>query len=150
MDSRQREFLVIRCTECERHFGALSSLTNFTCPGCGEVGEHPIVDRAQDDADLSRRVALANVPPELRANLDKQLIGRDNFEDFENEQPPPRYLLKILSNLIDEEGIIEFEKVEAELLRLAIETPNAQELIDIAESQGLLMRHPLGEWQWLG
>ena len=150
MDSQQREFLVIRCTECERHFGSLSSLTNFTCPGCGEVGEHPIVDRAQDDADLSRRVALANVPPELRANLEKQLIGRDNFEDFENEQNPPRYLLKILSNLVDEEGIIELEKVYAELLRLTIETPNAQELIDMAESQGMLMRHPFGGWQWLG
>ena len=73
-----------------------------------------------------------------------------DFEDFENDQPPPRYLLKILSNLIDEEGIIEFEKVDAELLRLAIETPNAHELIDMAESQGLLMRHPLGGWQWLG
>ena len=150
MNSQKREFLVIRCTECERHFGALSSASNFTCPGCGEIGEHPIVDRAQDDADLSRRVALANVPPELRANLDKQLIGRDNFEDFEDEQPSPRYLLKILSNLVDEEQITELEKLDAELTRLAVETPNAQELIDMAESQGLLMRHPLGGWQWLG
>jgi hypothetical protein len=40
--------------------------------------------------------------------------------------------------------------VDAELLRLAIETPNAQELIDMAESQGLLMRHPLSGWLWLG
>ena len=150
MDSQQRKFLVIRCTKCERHFGALSSLTNFTCPGCGEVGEHPIVDRAQDDADLSHRVALANVPPELRAKLDKQLRGRDNFEDYGNEQPPPRFLLKILSNLIDEEGIIELEKVDSELIRLTIETPNAQELIDMAEAQGLLIRHSLGGWRWLG
>ena len=74
----------------------------------------------------------------------------DNFEDFEDEQPSPRYLLKILSNLVDEEQIIELEKLDAELTRLAVETPNAQELIDMAESQGLLMRRPLGGWQWLG
>ncbi len=150
MDSQQREFLVIRCTECERHFGSLSSITKFTCPSCGNVGEHPIVDRAKDDADLSQRVALANVPPELRANLEKQLSGREKFQDYDDELPSARNLLIIISNLIDEDGIITLDKLDAELSRRAIESPNAEELIDMAESQGLLMRHTHGGWLWLG
>jgi hypothetical protein len=95
-------------------------------------------------------VALANVPPELRANLEKQLSGREKFQDYDDELPSARNLLKIISNLIDEDGIITLDKLDAELSRRAIESPNAEELIDMAESQGLLMRQTHGGWLWLG
>tara|TARA_B100001750_G_C15484012_1_gene587235 strand:- start:34 stop:483 length:450 start_codon:yes stop_codon:yes gene_type:complete len=149
MDGQKREFLVIRCTNCESHFGSLSSKETH-CPNCGEFGSHPIVDRAKDDRDLSNRVALSNVPTDLRPELEKKLRIIDKYEDFDDVITPPRRLMKILTNTINEDGIIEIEKIDSELKRLVIDSPNAEELVDMAESQGLLMRHSKDSWIWLG
>ena len=76
MDSEKRDFLVIRCSKCKNHFGSLSSKESF-CPNCGEFASHPIVDRAKDSRDLSNRVAMANVPTDLREDLEKKLRNKD-------------------------------------------------------------------------
>jgi len=149
MDSEKRDFLVIRCSKCKNHFGSLSSKESF-CPNCGEFASHPIVDRAKDSLDFSNRVAMANVPTDLREDLEKKLRNEDDFEDFHEDVANPRKLMKILSNIIDEDGLIEIEKICTEFNRLGIESPKPEEFIDMAESQGLLMRHSEGCWIWLG
>lgn len=149
MDGQKSEFLVIRCSKCKNHFGSLYS-KETSCPNCGDYDSHPIVDRAKDDRDLSNRVAMANVPTHLKQDLKKILGNQDKFENYDGEKTQPRKLLKILSNIINEDGMVEIDKIYSELNRLGIESPNAEEIVDMAESQGLLMRHSDGCWIWLG
>jgi len=148
MTEEQRVFLVIRCTSCERHFGSLRNDKTFTCPGCGNSGEHPIVGRAKDSGDLKQRVSLANVPPELRDEM-KRKIKTDDYQDYQEDSASAPALLKLLSNLVDENGKLNIIDVQNELNRRGIVLPDAQELIDMAESQGLLMRDTSTEWEWL-
>ncbi|MBT4060164.1 MAG: hypothetical protein HOE69_07670 [Euryarchaeota archaeon] len=149
MSDEERVFLVIRCKECERHFGSLTQVPSSQCPGCGTRGENPIVERANDSEDLREKVSLANTPPELRAELNKRM-RRDNYESFEEDTKSPRALLKIISNIVDENGLINLQIVQNALDKRQIESPNGQELIDMVESQGLLLRHSSDEWRWLG
>ncbi len=148
MTEKQRVFLVIRCNSCERHFGSLRNDGPFACPGCGESGEHPIVGRAKDSGDLKQKVSLANVPKELRDEM-KRKIKTDDFQDFEEDCASASALLKLLSNLVNENGKLNIIAVQNALNKRGIVLPNAQELIDMAESQGLLMRDTPTEWQWL-
>ena len=58
--------------------------------------------------------------------------------------------MKIISNIVDENGLINLQIVQNALDKRQIESPNGQELIDMVESQGLLLRHSSDEWRWLG
>lgn len=148
MTEEKRVFLVIRCTYCERHFGILRNDKSFLCPGCGEYGEYPIVGRAKDSGDLRKRVSIANVPPELRDEM-KRKIKADDYQDYQEDSASAPSLLKLLSNLVDEEGKVNISTVQNELDRRGIALPDAQELIDMAESQGLLLRDTPTEWKLL-
>jgi predicted RNA-binding Zn-ribbon protein involved in translation (DUF1610 family) len=148
MADEQRVFLVIRCTSCERHFGSLRNDKSFACPGCGEHGEYPIVGRAKDSGDLRKRVSIANVPPELRDEM-KRKIKVDDYQDYQEDSASAPSLLKLLTNLVDEEGKLNISTVQNELDRREIVLPDAQELIDMAESQGLLLRDTPTEWKLL-
>ena len=116
MTEEQRVFLVIRCTSCERHFGSLRNDKTFTCPGCGKSGEHPIVGRAKDSGDLKQKVSLANVPPELRDEM-KRKIKIDDYQDYQEDSASAPALLKLLSNLVDENGKLNVIAVQNELNR---------------------------------
>jgi predicted RNA-binding Zn-ribbon protein involved in translation (DUF1610 family) len=148
MVEEQQVFLVIRCTSCERHFGSLRNNKSFVCPGCGESGEYPIVERAKDSGDLRKRVSFANVPPELRDEM-KRKIKVDDYQDYQEDSASAPSLLKLLRNLVDEEGKVNISTVQNELDRRGIALPDAQELIDMAESQGLLLRDTPTEWKLL-
>jgi len=148
MTSNERVFLVIRCIDCERHFGSLRNDKTFTCPGCGKSGEHPIVRRAKDSGELKERVSLANVPPELRDEMRRKTKTED-YQDYQQDSASAPALLKLLSNLVDENGKLNIIAVQNELNKRGIVLPDAQELIDMAESQGLLMRDTPTEWEWL-
>ncbi len=148
MTEEPRVFLVIRCISCERHFGSLRNDKSFLCPGCGEHGEYPVVGRAKNSGDLRKKVSLANVPPELRDEM-KRKIKADDYQDYQEDSASAPALLKLLSNLVDEDGKLNIATVQNELNRRRIVLPDAQELIDMAESQGLLMRDTTTEWKWL-
>jgi len=76
-------------------------------------------------------------------------IKTDDYQDYQEDSASAPALLKLLSNLVDENGKLNIIAVQNELNRRGIVIPDAQELIDMAESQGLLMRDTSTEWEWL-
>ncbi|MBS72200.1 MAG: hypothetical protein CMO20_04515 [Thermoplasmata archaeon] len=149
MDSQIREFLIIRCNDCNSHFGTLKSSEIYYCPKCGQNGEYPIVDRARDSNELSKKVSMANVPPELREEL-LQRTDVIEYVDYDVDTISAKQLLRIISNNVDEDGLINLQQIEIELTKKKIDSPNALQLVEMAESQGLLMRKDNHGWIWLG
>ncbi len=148
MTEEKRVFLVIRCKDCEHHFGSLRNDKSFLCPGCGESGEFPVVGRAKDGEDLRKKVSIANVPSELREEM-KRKIKVDDYQDYQEDSASAPSLLKLLRSLVNEEEKVNISTVQNELDRRGIVLPDAQELIDMAESQGLLLRDTSTEWKLL-
>jgi hypothetical protein len=79
----------------------------------------------------------------------KRKIKVDDYQDYQEDSASAPSLLKLLSNLVDEEGKLNIPTVQNELDRRGIVLPDAQELIDMAESQGLLLRDTSTEWKLL-
>lgn len=149
MDSQTREFLMIRCNDCNSHFGTLKSSESYNCPKCGQNGEYPIVDRARDGNELAKKVSMANVPAELRKELQYRTDVIE-YVDYDVDNISAKQLLRIISNNVDDNGLINLQKIENELRKKKIDSPNALQLVEMAESQGLLMRKDNHGWLWLG
>ncbi len=149
MSEDEKAFLVFRCLRCERHFGSLHSGSSHSCPGCGVKGKHKLVERAVDENDLLHKVSLLNVPQEFRATLEPS-IKRQNSYEVEDDNVSPRRLFRLLASCSDENNHIEFQSVKGALLKAGIHTPDAEDLIQMAESEGVLMRHTSSQWIWLG
>jgi len=92
---------------------------------------------------------MANVPPELREEL-LQRTDVIEYVDYDVDTISAKQLLRIISNNVDEDGLINLQQIEIELTKKKIDSPNALQLVEMAESQGLLMRKDNHGWIWLG
>ena len=98
-------------------------------------------------AELRIEVALANTPEELRDMLRKKL--EKNHTLFRQEEPISfKGLPKLLLDATDENGVLTFNSLQPVLEKSSVSL-EVQDLIDMAESQGLLVRLNSDCWQLL-
>nr|AIF08138.1 hypothetical protein [uncultured marine group II/III euryarchaeote KM3_27_D02] len=147
--SDESQFLVFRCPECERCFGKLSAAASGRCPACGSAANHKVIDRAKDDDDLQRRVALANVPSELRKELGAKIDKMPAYDSGKQDSVSAVKLRSLLLASRDEENRLSVTTLQVALAKEGIEEPTAEELISMAEFEGVLIRHSEGEWLYL-
>lgn len=147
--SDEGQFLIFRCADCERCFGGLSAKASSSCPACGSAAAHKLIDRATDDDDLQRRVALANVPSELRKELGKRIDRMPVYDSGKKDEVSSIKLRSLLEGARDERNLISLSQLQEALEKEGINQPSAEELISMAESQGALIRSGEGVWLYL-
>ena len=138
---------VVRCSACSTCHGH-RKIGRF-CPHCGQKlpADAEIVTSVATAAELRIEVALANTPEELRDMLRKRL--EQNHTLFHQEETISfKGLPKLLLDATDENGVLTRKSLQP-ILEKNRNSMEVQELIDMAESQGLLVRLNSDCWQLL-
>ena len=138
---------VVRCSACSTCHGH-RKIGRF-CPHCGQKlpADAEIVTSVATAAELRIEVALANTPEELRDMLRKRL--EQNHTLFHQEETISfKGLPKLLLDATDENGVLTMKSLQP-ILEKNRNSMEVQDLIDMAESQGLLVRLNSNCWQLL-
>ncbi|MDE0869256.1 MAG: hypothetical protein OSA21_02960 [Candidatus Poseidoniaceae archaeon] len=138
---------VVRCGACSTCHGHRG--TGRICPHCGQKlqSDAEIVISVATASELRIEVALANTPEELRDNLrarlqtNQKLIQQDEPISFQG-------LAQVLLSATDEKGVLTAQGLQPALDRNG-DSIDANDLIDMAESQGMLVRLSVDCWQLL-
>ncbi|MDA0648195.1 MAG: hypothetical protein O3B00_05960 [archaeon] len=140
---KEKQWIVVRCRACRICHGSNGNFKK--CPHCGNViGENAeIVSTVNSETELRMEVAIANTPEELRGTLRKKLHSKKDL--VQNSDPPAFTMAKWVHQSADENGEVTIHSVTT-----TIESQNtdidAEDLISMAETQGMLLR--IGENRW--
>jgi predicted nucleic-acid-binding Zn-ribbon protein len=143
---KQKQWIVVRCSACRNCHGSYGNYKK--CPHCGNtIGENAdIVSTVSSDAELRIEVAIANTPAELRDSLREKLKSTESL--VHNSDPHAFTMAKWVHQSADENGEITLQS-----LSLLIATKNsdisAEDLISMAETQGMLLRIDENRWTLL-
>ena len=138
---------VIRCSACQTCHGHRG--TGRMCPHCGQrlQTDAEIVTSVATASELRIEVALANTPDELRDTLRKRL--QTNQKLFNQDEPISfKDLSQVLLNATDENGMLTVQSLQP-LLERSSDALEVHDLIEMAESQGMLVRLNSDCWQLL-
>ena len=136
---------VVRCSACSTCHGHRG--TGRICPHCGQKlqADAEIVTSVATAPELRIEVALANTPEELRETLRKRLLLNQKL--FHHDEPLSfKGLAQVLLNSTDENGVLTVKSLQPVLTESGnlIDVDN---LIEMAETQGLLVRLDAYRWQ---
>ncbi len=97
--------------------------------------------------DLRREVTLANTPPELRDMLRSRILRKEPLSDF-NQETPSRIIGRWVQESCEDDGSITVHSIQQTLNRNHSDL-DANEVIEQAEVQGMLLRLDVGRWMLL-
>ena len=141
-----KQWIVVRCLACRICHGSNGNYKK--CPHCGNViGENAeIVSTVNSETELRMEVAIANTPEELRDTLRKKLQSTEAL--VQNSDPPAFTMAKWVHQSADENGEVTIHSVTT-----TIESKNTdidpEDLISMAETQGMLLRIGKNRWTLL-
>jgi hypothetical protein len=138
---------VVRCSACLTCHGHRG--IGRMCPHCGQrlQVDAEIVISVATASELRIEVALANTPDELRDTLRKSL--QENQKLFHQDEPISfKGLAQVLLTSTDENGVLTVQNIQR-VLNESENNIDVHNLIDMAESQGLLVRLNADCWQLL-
>ncbi|MDC0340730.1 hypothetical protein OAM96_02110 [Candidatus Poseidoniaceae archaeon] len=141
-----KQWIVVRCRACRICHGSNGNYKK--CPHCGNViGENAeIVSTVNSETELRMEVAIANTPEELRDTLRKKLQSTEAL--VQNSDPPAFTMAKWVHQSADENGEVTIHSVTT-----TIESKNTdidpEDLISMAETQGMLLRIGKNRWTLL-
>ena len=138
---------VFRCPACGMCHGRKSPGHN--CPHCGQrVNEKtPIVDHAENPSDLRMKVIIANTPDELRESLSSKLKESTPLFNSDSNFSPTKGL-NVLRNSLDEDGNFTRDALNLEFKKRGFED-ELENFLQMAETQGTILRLGKGIWQFL-
>ena len=148
-DKQAATHFVLRCADCAICFGRISGTARSTCPHSGSAAEHRIVERVDEIEELQTKVALANLPDGLSAQLEQRVLADAEDSLIEANEPPEltsEDLIEILSKLGTNDEVLNEGDVQDELDKLGIEEPDATQMCETCAAAGLLL--DIGEGRW--
>jgi len=136
---------IIRCPACSTCHGRQG--LSASCPHCGQrLGEHGILVKAVSSAEALRiEVALQNTPEELREALRNRMVSNESLSSF-NDEVPSRTMGNWVQQSVNEDGLITVRSVQLTLNKNHSDL-DANDVLEQAEVQGMLVR--MGEGRWM-
>lgn len=140
---QEKQWIVVRCRACGICHGSNGHYKK--CPHCGNViGENAeLVSTVNSETELRMEVAIANTPVELRDSLRDKLHTKKPL--VQNSDPPAFTMAKWVHQSADENGEVTIHSVTATINSQNTDI-EAEDLISMAETQGMLLR--IGENRW--
>ena len=119
------------------------------CPHCGQrVNEKtPIVDHAENPSELRMKVIIANTPDELRESLSSKLKESTPLFNSDSNFSPTKGL-NVLRSSLDEDGNFTRDALNLEFKKRGFED-ELENFLQMAETQGTILRLGKGIWQFL-
>ncbi|HIF45360.1 MAG TPA: hypothetical protein EYQ73_00985 [Candidatus Poseidoniales archaeon] len=137
-------YTVVRCPACSRCWG-IQGRTKM-CPHCGTnvSDDLSIVSTVEDASQLQKEVALANLPDEIRDQVENRMTKAVQF----GQEPDARELYSALK-IAENEGIIHLDRL-AGVLRAKGISIDPEDVVQRAISEGLLLDNDDGSFLVLG
>ncbi len=140
--------VMVRCQSCSAYYGALQISNQTLCPKCGTVGG-TVVERAKTTSELAKMVASANSPREIRHLLETRFEKDSQPWQVGNRDVTPSRIVKILRQLVDDEGLVHESDVITVLEQRGVIQSDAIGIIESVEAEGFLLRVEDGVWRWV-
>lgn len=148
----ESKWLLLKC-KCGHAFGSRQG-ARASCSRCG-ASENLVTSAAfTDSSQLADAVATANLPSEIRKEVEQKL-GEDRRrrqgarERAGIQRAGVETLHRILRESTDAEGILTLARLRSNLAAAGISDPSAEQVIGQAEQQGVVHRSGQEQWRWL-
>ena len=138
---------MLRCGTCGRASGGRSGQRSITCRHCGS-SSLTIVQSFDDAGKMAHAVSSANLPPEIRKELEDALARRPelNPRNGGSTQPNP---VKMIQSAAREDGLIDMEVLIREAMKVGVDEDEVNRWIEMSEIEGALIREGTGEYRLL-
>ena len=143
----ESNWLLLRC-KCGQSFGARQGAI-ASCSRCGETSQITTTAVFTDSAKLTEAVAKANLPSEIKDEINSRLGEKKRKQLTTRDRASSAMVHRILKQSTDERGILTLESLRNSLDLEGVCEPSAEQIIGMAELQGVVQRFSQEEWKWL-
>ena len=140
-------WLLLRC-KCGRSFGARQG-TQASCSRCGESTQITTTAVFTDPAKLTEAVANANLPSEISQEIKDKLSEKKRKQLKTRERANAGLIHRIMKQSTDERGVVTLQSLRISLDAEGVTEPSPEQIIGMAELQGVVQRTAQDEWKWL-
>ena len=140
-------WLLLRC-KCGQSFGARQG-TQASCSRCGESSQITTTAVFTDSTQLTEAVANANIPSEISQEIANKLNEKKRKQLKTRDTANTGTIQRILKQSTDERGVFTLQSVRECLDIEGVTEPSAEQIIGMAELQGVVHRAGQDEWKWL-
>ena len=140
-------WLLLRC-KCGQSFGARQG-TQASCSRCGESSQITTIAVFTDPAKLTEAVANANLPSEISQEIQEKLTEKKRKQLKTRDRANAGMILRILKQSTDERGVLTLKSLQVSLETEGVTEPSPEQIIGMAELQGVVQRTAQDEWKWL-
>ena len=140
-------WLLLRC-KCGQSFGARQG-TQASCSRCGESSQITTTAVFTDSTQLTEAVANANIPSEISQEIANKLNEKKRKQLKTRDTANAGTIQRILKQSTDERGVFTLQSVRECLDIEGVTEPSAEQIIGMAEVQGVVHRAGRVEWKWL-
>ena len=140
-------WLLLRC-KCGRSFGARQG-TQASCSRCGESTQITTTAVFTDAAKLTEAVANANLPSEISQEIEDKLSEKKRKQLKTRERANAGLIHRIMKQSTDERGVVTLQSLRVSLDAEGVTEPSPEQIIGMAELQGVVQRTAQDEWKWL-
>ncbi|MEK9804881.1 MAG: hypothetical protein VW551_01115 [Euryarchaeota archaeon] len=140
-------WLLLRC-KCGHSFGAKQG-GKASCNRCGESKLITTTAVFTDSAQLTEAVANANLPSEISEEIKQKLSEKKRKQLKTKDRANPGMIARILKQSTDERGVFTLESLTQSLQSEGVTDPSPEQIIGMAEIQGVVQRTAQEEWKWL-
>ncbi|MAV59968.1 MAG: hypothetical protein CND89_03040 [Marine Group II euryarchaeote MED-G38] len=142
------EWLLVKC-DCGNYYGVKKN-SRISCSRCGGKNEFIISHTFSTSKELHSAVSAANAPDEINQIINSKLRKiekKRRKNNFENGNITKLQIL--MKNATNKIGILTLDNLKLVLKNNSIENIGAEELIQISESEGYIIRSGINQWTWL-
>ncbi len=140
-------WLLLRC-KCGHAFGARQG-TQASCSRCGESSQITTTAVFTDPAKLTEAVANANLPSEISQEIKDKLSEKKRKQLKTRERANAGLIHRIMKQSTDERGVVTLQSLRISLDAEGVTEPSPEQIIGMAELQGVVQRTAQDEWKWL-
>ena len=140
-------WLLLRC-KCGQSFGARQG-TQASCSRCGESSQIKTTAVFTDPARLTEAVANANLPSEISQEIAGKLVEKKRKQMKTRDKANAGMIRRILKQSTDDRGVLTLKSLQVSLEAEGVREPSPEQIIGMAELQGVVQRTAQDEWKWL-
>ncbi len=140
-------WLLLRC-KCGQSFGARQG-TQASCSRCGESSQITTTAVFTDPTQLTEAVANANLPSEISQEIQDKLTEKKRKQLKTRDRANAGMILRIMKQSTDERGVLTLKSLQVSLETEGVTEPSPEQIIGMAELQGVVQRTDQDEWKWL-
>ena len=140
-------WLLLRC-KCGQSFGARQG-TQASCSRCGESSQITTTAVFTDPTQLTEAVANANLPSEISQEIQDKLTEKKRKQLKTRDRANAGTILRIMKQSTDERGVLTLKSLRVSLESEGVTEPSPEQIIGMAELQGVVQRTAQDEWKWL-